>query len=246
MPVTSRQIMEALLIKTVKTLTRWHQQGLIPAPTVELHPGGIGRVGTWPDWVLQHCKVIKQLTDQKQTLRQIAATFGSDWDAISRRYNPPPVAAATQQQEREDELWQLRESIIDVLVTQLVSSRRQLQHLTLPVAAQEVAVQGVNLVLEGYSPVLVVTWDRIVVVPDFVLAFNLAEYPEEMEPFYVLPLFGLIKRHVRNRKIPERPQVRAVNRTAESTWEGTVTRTIDLIRPWVFRTHSRRVNRRRI
>ena len=70
--ITSTEILKQAGIKNVKTLTRWHQQGIIPAPIVKTHPAGRGKVGYWPSWVAAKCVRIRQLQDEGIPLKQAA------------------------------------------------------------------------------------------------------------------------------------------------------------------------------
>lgn len=70
--ITSAELLKQAGIKNVKTLTRWHQQGIIPSPMVKTHPSGHGKIGYWPDWVLGKCVRIRQLQDDGIPLRQAA------------------------------------------------------------------------------------------------------------------------------------------------------------------------------
>jgi DNA-binding transcriptional MerR regulator len=85
--VTSKQILDACEIKSVKTLTRWHQGGLIPPPVVGRMPDGtVGKIGKWQPWVLEHCKTIVEMTRSGRRLSEIRELFGSDWTRVAKRY----------------------------------------------------------------------------------------------------------------------------------------------------------------
>jgi hypothetical protein len=67
--ITSSELLKGAGIKTPKTLTRWHQQGIIPKPRIKTHPSGRGKVAYWPDWVLGKCKRIRQLQKAGYSLK---------------------------------------------------------------------------------------------------------------------------------------------------------------------------------
>lgn len=70
--ITSKEILMKARIGNIKTLTRWHQQGIIPSPKVRTHPSGHGKIAYWPDWVLGKCIRIRQLQDDGVPLREAA------------------------------------------------------------------------------------------------------------------------------------------------------------------------------
>ncbi|MHB8894152.1 MAG: hypothetical protein ACYC99_03110 [Candidatus Geothermincolia bacterium] len=49
--ITSKELLAATGIKNAKTLTRWHQAGLIPPPHLGTHPSGRGKIAFWDDAV---------------------------------------------------------------------------------------------------------------------------------------------------------------------------------------------------
>src|SRR5262245_23624006 len=67
--VTSKEILEHTGLKSAKTLTRWYQRGIIPKPSVRLHPSGRGKIAYWPDWVLDRCVKLVELQRQGHTLQ---------------------------------------------------------------------------------------------------------------------------------------------------------------------------------
>src|SRR5215213_3199885 len=66
--ITSQDILKATGLKSTKTLTRWHQRGVIPAPLIRTHPSGRGKIAYWPDWVLYRCVRIVLLQKQGHSL----------------------------------------------------------------------------------------------------------------------------------------------------------------------------------
>ncbi len=167
MPVTSREIMEICEIKNVKTLTRWYQAGLIPEPNVQRHPGGAGRIAFWPEWVLNHCRAIKQLTANGQTIEQIKETFGSDWETIAHRYQRYNFLEVSQKMDFDNAMWSVQEVIDDVLVKFLGDARESILSVNEPLIVREIVIQGLDLMRQSYNPVLILAFERIVVVPDF-------------------------------------------------------------------------------
>ena len=153
--VTSREIMEALGIKNVKTLTRWHQAGVIPEPKVELHPDGNGRIAYWPSWVLEHCRVVKQMLDGGQKIKDIVGAFGHRWQEIEarypvkahrRRYN---LAEVSQKMDRDRLLMDLVESIYEAVAKQIVQLRASLVTTAFPPVTMSIVAQAVQLIESG-------------------------------------------------------------------------------------------------
>src|SRR3954465_13674770 len=76
--ITTTDILEATGLKSGKTLTRWHQRGLIPEPLVRTHPSGRGKIAYWPDWVLDHCVRLVQLQKTGHTLRSASLQLAAE------------------------------------------------------------------------------------------------------------------------------------------------------------------------
>lgn len=238
MAVTSREIMKSLGIKNIKTLTRWHQYCVIPEPTVENHPGGIGRIGCWPDWVLEHCRVIKQLVAEGQTLRQVADTFGDDWNAIARRYQRYSFAEVNKKMDLENKVTILRESIQQELARDLGDLRERLKAATIPPINRDLLMRAVDLVREGYNPVLIVTSERIIVTPDFLVGLHLAAHFENPKTLLVVPLFSRIQGHLKAKDLPKAPTIRPASYIYRQTKQGLVEELIELKGEWQFQMRA--------
>src|SRR5690242_3790040 len=74
--ITSHDILDKTGLKSAKTLTRWHQRGLIPEPLIRTHPSGRGKVAYWPDWVLNRCLRIVELQREGHSLQSAASVLG--------------------------------------------------------------------------------------------------------------------------------------------------------------------------
>lgn len=197
--VTSREIMEALGIKNIKTLTRWHQAGVIPEPKIELHPDGNGRIAYWPSWVLEHCRVVKQMLDSGQQIKDIVGAFGRRWQEIEarypvkarqRRYN---IAEVSKKMDRDRLLMELVESIYKAVAQQIVQLRASLVTTSLPPVTMGIVAQAVQLIESGQNAVLVMSSKEAVVVPDYLLSLQLARNYENQQPFLVVPIYSLLK-----------------------------------------------------
>lgn len=218
MKVTSREIMEALGIKNVKTLTRWHQAGVIPEPTVELHPDGNGRIACWPGWVLEHCREVKKMLDSGQKIKDIVGAFGRRWQEIEaryplkshqRRYN---LAEVSKKMDRDHLLMELVESIYKAVARQVVQLRESLVTTSLPPVTMSIVAQAVQLIENGQNAVLVMTGVQAVVVPDFLLSLQLARNYENQQPFLVVPIYSLLKQLGPQPNPLKEPTIKAVGR----------------------------------
>ena len=65
---TSAEILKRTGLKSAKTLTRWAKRGIIPVPYIQTHPSGRGKIGYWPDWVLDRCLRIVELRKKGRSL----------------------------------------------------------------------------------------------------------------------------------------------------------------------------------
>lgn len=222
MKVTSREIMESLGIKNIKTLTRWHQAGVIPEPTVELHPDGNGRIAYWPSWVLEHCRVVKQMLDEGQKIKDIVGAFGCRWQEIAAQYSSKDrpqrynLARVSRSMDRDRLLTDLVESIYKAVAKQIVHLRGSLVTTAFPTVTMSVVVQAVQLIEGGQNAVLVMTTEKIVVVPDFLLSLQLTRDYENQQPFLVIPIYSLLKQLGPQSNPLKEPTVKPVSRIKRS------------------------------
>src|SRR5262245_54828827 len=63
---------------STKTLTRWSNRGIIPKPAVRTHPSGRGKIGDWPDSVLDRCRRIVQLRQKGHSLDNALVALGME------------------------------------------------------------------------------------------------------------------------------------------------------------------------
>ena len=69
--ISSKEVTAVLNIN-VKTLTRWHQQGLIPPPVIRTSPSGRGKMGYWDIDVVAKGLQIQRLLKHGYPLSTIA------------------------------------------------------------------------------------------------------------------------------------------------------------------------------
>lgn len=245
MTVTSREIMKALDVKNVKTLTRWHQAGAIPEPTVDKHPGGIGRMAYWPDWVLRHCAVVKKLTTQGQSLADISATFGDDWDAIATRYQRHYLFAdVNEKMDYDNQLAEFRKSLEDALVNWIVAFRQRLLATTLPPISLDLATQAFDLASDGYNPVLVLYENGTAVAPDFMVGDYLSHQFKTASPLLIVPLHSLVASCFAADDIPCNPTVRPARKIVKIDSRKSNEESFDALDDWKFRIPERKPKRK--
>lgn len=212
MSVTSRQLMEELDIKNVKTLTRWYQFGVIPQPTVTLHPDGIGRIAYWPDWVMKHGRTVKKLLAEGQTLKDVVATFGTNWAAIEARYRRYDFATVSASMDRRNYLRDVCDAVYKTVAMHLGDIRKRLEATSFPPVTSDVLNQTLDLMEQGLNPVLILSSKRTVAVPDFVLSLHLAQHHQDGDPFLVVPLFALLVQCDTGNKWSRTPMVQPVSK----------------------------------
>ena len=192
MQVTSRQIMDELGIKNIKTLTRWYQAGLIPPPEVEQHPDGVGRIACWPAWVKQHCKAIKRLTHEGHPIKEIHALFGDDWPKIASRYLRYDLASVSAEMDEDASVRELAEIIDQQVLSHLMQIREKLHAATIPAVLSNVVRQALDVLSDRQNPVLVLSEDRVVAVPDVAVSAYLSKFYKTSNPMLVVPLYAIL------------------------------------------------------
>jgi DNA-binding transcriptional MerR regulator len=179
--VTTQEILEKSGIKVGKTLTRWHQAGLIPPPTIGTHPSGRGKVAYWPAWVMQRCIRIRQLVDHGMSLAEIGATLGKNWEQEERRYRRRyDFRTASERLDIEKCLANLDELVSHKLAPfwSRMKNGRDLNEKWTNLAWQEGAKGILQLAQAGFNVVLVIDGESLWVVPDFIISHTLAMAPK--------------------------------------------------------------------
>lgn len=164
--VTTEGILEKLGLKSARTLRRWIELGLIPAPSVKPHPGGRGRIATWPATVLDRCLQIREKLREGKKLEEVGELlsrrkyrFADDWAA----------------RERQLQLLRVRESATKSLRKFARNSLELLDHQVLTADQLRNAVELVN---EGLNPMLIVDESGTTVVPASQVSDRLASQPD--------------------------------------------------------------------
>lgn len=212
--ITTKEILRQTGIKSGKTLTRWHQDGLIPPPEMGPPVVGRGRVAYWPHWVVDRCRTIRQMVKDGKILAEVREILGSDWSAEEakagrrRDWNFAEVAAIYARQECE-------RNFIDEALDRVLSiagkSGGEYPELLSTLMRQldgPMAKKSLELVRSGYSPVLIFDNAQLDVVPDFMLTHLLSAG----QSIVVVPIFDEVVKAFRPSfpDLPTRPTVTQV------------------------------------
>ena len=198
--ITTTEIVEATGL-SAKTLTRWHKRGIIPEPLVRNHPSGRGKIGYWPDWVLDRVQRIQTLRAEGHSLQSaLLVAEGQRWDGIIERINEAP-----------DYVEVLKGKKVKVGPDQEADLLRVLVALTLRAARSLTAEEGglrvladafgedevrmtFQLIQNGFNPVLVFDGESARVVPDFLVAHELSACVREVTARIMVPMFPVVRK----------------------------------------------------
>ncbi|HVX62149.1 MAG TPA: MerR family transcriptional regulator [Pirellulales bacterium] len=195
--VTTSEILASAGIKTVRTLMRWHQIGLLPAPEIGTHPNGRGKIAYWPAWVLDRCQEIRRLTDEGIGLTEIAKKLprtgkrGPKGESLSSAVDRGVLDAWLKIHEKVnaflDEIG-LKDSSLKESLSDQIASKRLLS-------------EAIDLMNQGLLPVAVWDGKRVLIVPDAGLGQLLGL---GLDVFLVVPLFAELK-SAYSKSIPSLP-----------------------------------------
>jgi hypothetical protein len=197
--IDSRQIMQATGIKSAKTLTRWHNSGLIPKPTIGTSRSGRGKIAYWPDWVLDRCKRIVELQKQGHSPKSAATLIELE------RVNTLVEQVATKNSSSIGET-KIKASDGSEVTLQELFIRCILQELLALVASdtlrillnqlQELDALGLTfqLLKGGYNPVLVLERTSSKITADFAVSQWLSANHAHGSPCACLPLLTPLRR----------------------------------------------------
>jgi DNA-binding transcriptional MerR regulator len=92
--VDSHEVLKKTGIKNIKTLTRWHQAGIIPAPAIGRSRSSRGVTGYFPDWVVPRIQKIRALQREGHSLKSATEYL----DSLEAREKDGPVGMVTAKQ----------------------------------------------------------------------------------------------------------------------------------------------------
>lgn len=196
--ISSREILKAIGIKSQKTLTRWHQDGLIPAPVMRTHPSGRGKIGCYPEETLQRCLEIIELKKQGHSMKSIGAIVGipkkPKLTFLDGNASISPQSIDRIILEAEDgknlTLTDYLQSVVMREVRRVVSDsvfRERLRELLRPSKFLE---KSLSLLRKGSNPVLIFDGEVIEVTPDFMVSHRISQKTQSGGPFLAVPLYG--------------------------------------------------------
>ncbi len=232
--VTSRQILDELGIRNIKTLTRWYQIGVIPEPEIKSHEG-VGRIACWPQWVLKHCGTIQKLTAQGQTLKAISEEFGNNWDEIGRRYRTYSFKKGSENKREAELLHDIADAVNDAISYNLVTMRQQIHDKRAPIVDMEIVVEAIELAKLGHNPVLLIAPPfRVLVIPDFLVSRYLSENYSISEGLFVIPIFSICKQLCPQGAIPVAPRTKPVAKVVNGKGVSAQESTFRMTKSWNF------------
>jgi DNA-binding transcriptional MerR regulator len=177
-----------------KTLTRWSNRGLIPKPAISTHPSGRGKIGYWPDSVLDRCLRIVQLRKEGHSVESAVGLLGLEHvhKCLAAADRPSFADLLAQHQVKQPngeevdllEVFRgavagsLKNSVLDrdhyrTILNQLHADNRLLLH------------KAIELMRVGYDPFLTYDGTTVHIVPDFLLGHPVAS---EGRSSFSLPL----------------------------------------------------------
>jgi DNA-binding transcriptional MerR regulator len=236
--LSSKEILDATEIKAGKTLTRWHQQGLIPPPTVDTHPNGRGKMAYWPDWVLERCKRIKQLVATGYSLEQIEQLLGKDWEDEEKRWQHRTeryrFSKVSSQLDFDAAARNFGVMVTDKLMKiyeVLKADTRKFLELEREIATGEMAERIHRMVVDGHNPVLVFDGESVVIVPDFLVSSRLSTPEGRQEGLLVASVFDEFVAAFGNvlPDMPDEPSIAPVQRVTERGHKETVEQAYQLV-----------------
>lgn len=184
---------------SVKTLTRWSQRGIIPKAATSTHPKGRGKIGYWPDYVLDRCRRLVQLRKQGHDIDTAAMMLEAErLDERLQALEKPTLAdVLAQKKVRLEDGREL--DLLEVLLTMIAADIRNSvldrdHHRTILAELREgdKLRLAVNLIQRGYNPCLTFDGKETRIEPDFLLSHGLSG-PQAMS-FFQLPLLPPLRK----------------------------------------------------
>jgi DNA-binding transcriptional MerR regulator len=179
---------------SAKTLTRWSNRGFIPKPAISTHPSGRGKIGYWPDAVLDRCLRIVQLRKEGHSVESAIALLGLEHvNKCLAEANQPSFADLLAQHkvkqangEEVDLLEVFRAAVAGSLKDSVLDRdhHRTILH-QLHTENRLLLRNAIELMRVGYDPFLTFDGTTVRIVPDFLLGHPVAS---EGRSSFSLPL----------------------------------------------------------
>jgi DNA-binding transcriptional MerR regulator len=179
---------------SAKTLTRWANHGIIPKPAISTHPSGRGKVGYWPDSVLDRCLRIVELRKEGHSMQSAVALLGMERvNKCLAVLDQPTFADILAQHkvkqsngEEVDFLEVFRAAIAGSLKESVLDRDHYRTILNKLHADNRLLLRtAIQLIESGYNPFLTYDGTTVQIEPDFLLGFPLVS---EGRATFSLPL----------------------------------------------------------
>jgi hypothetical protein len=196
--ISTADILKATGLRSGKTLTRWHQRGLIPEPVIGTHPSGRGKMAFWPDWVLDRCVRIVALQRQGHTLNSAVTALEMEQleETITWAKNDP-----TERMEKVTvKVGKHDVALLDLFAYEVINAADALlkepgsRSALLRALREERVIQNALLLLStGHNPVALFESGRVNVVPDFVVGHRLTGEGPDAQALLVVPMLAPLR-----------------------------------------------------
>jgi hypothetical protein len=200
--ISSKEILQKTGLKSTKTLTRWHKQGIIPKPFIGTHPSGKGKMAYWDDSVMNRCLRIVELRGKGYSLGAAVAeidhkNMAASMQRIRRMPSVSEILAGKKARLKDG----TEVTLLDVFLYTILSEIEKLgchQDTTRRLISKmrEIKVLDLSFALlnNGYNPVLLHCPDTLLVMPDFMVSHYLSSDITNPRCFLTIPLIpGLRK-----------------------------------------------------
>ena len=189
--LTTNDILEQTPLTSSRTLTRWHQQGILPRPKIGTHLNGKGKIAIWHDGVLERVQRICSLREQGFSLKEAVRLL----DASAATPMATPETLQTEPAPLEEGIRRLEPfatGFIQELARSLGLQQDVINRLSnafmehgLTGDYVERAQAGFNMVLLYQDPTV------LIMLPDFDVGPLLADAATRSQPYVLLPLHEL-------------------------------------------------------
>ena len=193
--LTSNEVLKATGIKSVRTLQRWHERKLVPPPTLQRHPSGHGMTWMWPLWITRHIGAINKRVAAGETLDDVARTLSGDWKAEEKKWmrQRHDFKAAYDRTVRNEAVDHFAEWVSDSVYMFLrdigIERPGRIDDKIWKAVSKSQFVNAVlELLREGFTPMMVITKDQITVTADFVLGAAFDNANVGVQPVLILPI----------------------------------------------------------
>jgi hypothetical protein len=200
--VSSQQILERTGLKSAKTLTRWHQHGIIPQPVVRTHPSGRGKMAYWPDWVLDRCVRIVELQRQGHSLKSAVQTLEMERFSATIDYaqKSPPITDildSTQFTVSEGRKISMHDVFMLSLlqdVKRLITDTEFLRVLASKIRESKSISFALEMIQAGYNPIMLFDRTELHIVPDFVVGYWLSGETHTNRTYLMISVLPAVRR----------------------------------------------------